>query len=254
MRPCPRRCDTGGKAARPWRACRPRSTGPLGGWTSAGASSLWGPVVAGFDGADAVHERFPEDASSDAREHDSQEVALSVLALAGDGDVDHGGPVRCPSEGVDVARGAAPDVRVRRGEDDAVGVGPVVVQPLPDPARSLGDVCVGGSDAVSLQVVVRAVAEDLVAAGTEVGETRDVLAGSEGGGLVQADRGHECPLRVGGMRGCQPAAQKPQWCATEKCWSSWDWGESSDTIAELALNVGQRRAAVPGRPVAANAA
>src|SRR5581483_1604666 len=93
-------------------------------------------------------------------------------------------------------RGASPGVGVGRREDDAVRVGPVVVQALPDALRAFFHVGLGGSLRVDLEVVVGAVAEDLRATGAEVGEPGDELLWRERRRLVEVKRGHACSFRT----------------------------------------------------------
>ncbi len=52
-----------------------------------------------------------------------------------------------------------------------------------------------------LEVLIGAVAKKLRAARPKVGEPGDVLLGRRGGCLVQADRGHACPLSLPGTSG-----------------------------------------------------
>jgi hypothetical protein len=75
-----------------------------------------------------------------------------------------------------------------------IRVGPVVVQALPDAARSLGDVGVAGSLVVHPQVIVVAVGEQLRAARPEVREPGNELLGSRGGHLGEVNPGHVSPI------------------------------------------------------------
>ena len=113
-----------------------------------------------------------------------------VLAFAHDDDVDVGRSVGLRRQGVGVAGSAAKHIRVRRLDPDDVGIGPVVVQPLPGAAPALGDVGVVGALAMHLEGSIGAVSEDLRAARSEVGESGDELFGGRGGRLVEMDRGH----------------------------------------------------------------
>src|SRR5438034_385346 len=56
-----------------------------------------------------------------------------------------GRPVGLAREGVGVARVASPRVGVGGRHDHAIGIGPVVVQALPDAARALRDVGLSGA-------------------------------------------------------------------------------------------------------------
>jgi len=75
-----------------------------------------------------------------------------------------------------------------------VGVGPVVVQAFPNAAGAFSDVGLTGALAMHLEVVVGAIAEQLRAAGPEVGEPGDELFGRRGGRLVEVDGGHDVLL------------------------------------------------------------
>src|SRR5262249_480197 len=99
-------------------------------------------------------------------------------------------PVGPPGKGVGVARGASPYVGVGGFHHDMGGIGPVVVQALPDAARALRDVGVRRAAVMHLEVLVRAVAKELRTAGSEVGQGRDELFGRRRGRLVQVDRCH----------------------------------------------------------------
>lgn len=89
-----------------------------------------------------------------------------------------------------MARGAAPQVGVRRRHHDPVGIGPVVVEALPDAVRALRDVRVVRALAVHLQIPVGAVAEQFPATGPEIGQTGQELLRCRGRLLVQMDRRH----------------------------------------------------------------
>src|SRR3984893_4500835 len=97
-------------------------------------------VVPGFDGLDGVFECPFQNAPADGPEHEAKPPPLEVLAIAYDDHVNVGRTVGLTREGVGVARRASPHVGVGRLEDDAVGIGPVVVQAFPDAARAFGDV------------------------------------------------------------------------------------------------------------------
>ena len=129
-------------ASRRWRL------GHLSRYDAVATAEAREPAVAllrpGLDRLDAVDERLLEHALADRPEHELEQPSLEVLALADDDVVDVGRAVGIARERVGVARGAAPGVRVGRRQDDAVGIGPVVVQALPDAARALRDVGLGG--------------------------------------------------------------------------------------------------------------
>src|SRR3954453_21751254 len=93
-----------------------------------------------------------------------------------------------------MARRPPPQVGVGGLHDDAVRVGPVVAQALPHAAGALGDVSPVATPVVHLEVLVGAVAEQLRAAGPEVGEPGNELLGRRGGGLVEVDGGHDLLL------------------------------------------------------------
>jgi hypothetical protein len=88
-------------------------------------------------------------------------------------------------------------VGVSGGHDDAVAIGPVVVQALPDATRAFRNVGLRGATAVHLEVVIGAVAKELRAARPEVGEPGDKLLGRRCGCLVEMDRGHVSVRRSG---------------------------------------------------------
>src|SRR3954447_9448905 len=91
-------------------------------------------------------------------------------------------------------RRPAPQVGVGGLHDDAVRVGPVVAQALPHAAGALGDVSPVATPVVHLEVLVGAVAEQLRAAGPEVGESGNELLGRRGRRLVKVNGGHELVL------------------------------------------------------------
>jgi hypothetical protein len=76
-----------------------------------------------------------------------------------------------------------------------VRIGPIVVQALPDAARTFSDVRLRAALRMHLEVLVSAVAEKLRAAGPEVGEPGNVLLRRQGCCLVQLDCGHARPLK-----------------------------------------------------------
>jgi hypothetical protein len=133
-----------------------------------------------LDGPDGVFKRPFQYAPADDPEHKAEHPTLEVLAVAYDDHVNVGRAVRPSREGVGVARRASPHVGVGRREDDVVGIGPVVTQAFPD---------------MHLEVLVGAVAKELLAARPEVGEPGNILLGRQGGCLVEADRGHAWLLR-----------------------------------------------------------
>src|SRR5262245_25112786 len=131
-----------------------------------------GGAVARFDRFDAIFKRLFQDSLADSPDHESEQPSLEILALSYHDGVHVGPSIRPPREGVGVARGPSPDVRIGGGHDDPVGIGPVVVQALPDAARALGDVGLLGTLAMHLQIFIRASAKELRAARSEVGEAR----------------------------------------------------------------------------------
>ena len=149
------------------------------------------PPVPGFDGLDGVLKCLFQNALADGPEHEAERPSFEVLALAYHDGIHIGHSVGPPREGVDVARATAPDIRVGGLHDDAVGIGPVVVEALPDAARALGDVGVRGATVMHLEVVVRAVAKELRAARPEVDQRGEELLGRRGRCLVQMNRGHQ---------------------------------------------------------------
>ena len=89
-----------------------------------------------------------------------------------------------------MARRASPYIGVDRREDDAVGIGLVVVQALPDPARSFRDVGMRAAPVMHLEVRVGAVAKQLRATRPEIGESGDVLFGRRSLRPMKVDGGH----------------------------------------------------------------
>ena len=119
-----------------WRACRSRC--------SSGA-------VAGFDGLDGVCKGLFQNAGADGPEQQTEKPSLEVLAFAYDDYVYVGQTIGTTREGVGVARRASPGVGVGGGEDNAVGIGPVVVQAFPDAARDFRDVGLRGPRSCTLR-------------------------------------------------------------------------------------------------------
>jgi hypothetical protein len=74
------------------------------------------------------------------------------------------------------------------------------VQAFPDAAGALRDVGLIGALVMHLEVLVGAVAKELLAARPEVGQPGDYLLGRRGRVLVEVDRGHACSL-LGGWVG-----------------------------------------------------
>src|SRR6202171_6772006 len=91
-----------------------------------------------------------------------------ILAITHDDDGDVGPAVGTTREGVGVTRRASPHIGVGCREDDAVGIGPVVVQAFPDAARAFRNVGLRAAPLMHLGVLVGAVAKELRAAGPEV--------------------------------------------------------------------------------------
>ena len=102
-------------------------------------------AVPGFDSLDAVFKRRFQNVPADGPEHEAKQTSLEVLAVAYDNYVDVGQTIGTTCEGVGVAGGASPRVGVGRREDNAVVIGPVVVQAFPDAARAFRDVGLRGA-------------------------------------------------------------------------------------------------------------
>ncbi len=90
-------------------------------------------------------------------------------------------------EGVGVAGRASPHVGVGRREDDAVGIGPVVMQALPDPARAFRDIGMRAVLVMHLEIRVGAVAKQLRATRPEICESGDILLGRRSGRALKVD-------------------------------------------------------------------
>src|ERR1044072_9331385 len=99
-------------------------------------------AVAGFDCLDGIFKRLLQNTSADGPKHDAEHLPLEGLAFAHDNHIYLGRAVGLTRKGVDVTRRASPCVGVGRRKDDAVGIGPVVIQSLPDTARALRDISV----------------------------------------------------------------------------------------------------------------
>ena len=95
--------------------------------------------------------------------------------------------VGIPREGVRVTRSTAPYVRVGRRQDDVVGIGPVIVQALPDAARTFRDVGLRSAEVMYLEIPIAAVAKERRATRPEVGKPRDLLSRPQGRCLVEVN-------------------------------------------------------------------
>src|SRR6184192_2592596 len=93
-------------------------------------------VVQGFDGLDGVFKRLFQGPPADGPQYEAEQPPRQVFAVAYNNNINVGHAFGLTGEGVDVTRRAAPHVGVGRREDDAVRIGPVVMQALPDPARA----------------------------------------------------------------------------------------------------------------------
>ena len=155
--------------------------------TSVQAFSL---VVPGFDGLDRVCKRLFQNPPADGPEYETEQPPRQVLAVAYDNHINVGHAVGLTGEAVDVARCATPHVGVGRREDDAVGIGPVVVQALPDAARAFRDIGIRAAPVMHLEIRIGAVAKELRAARPEMGESGDVLLGRRSGRPMKMDGGH----------------------------------------------------------------
>src|SRR5262249_48878183 len=113
----------------------------------------------------------------DGLKHDFKQFSLQRLALAYDVEVNVGRAIGISREVVSVTRRPAPGVGVCRSEHNVIGVGPIIMQALPDAARSFRDVRIRAAEVMHLKVIVRAVAEQLSTAGPEIRESGDVLLG-----------------------------------------------------------------------------
>ena len=98
-----------------------------------------------LDRLDGPREAPPKEARAGDRDDDREYSSLEVLSLAHDHDVDVGRPVGLPPEGIGVAGSPTPHVGVGGRQHHAVGIGPVVVQALPDPGGALGDISMIGA-------------------------------------------------------------------------------------------------------------
>ena len=134
---------------------------PVPDWSSREAGVTGDQVhsrsVPGFDSPDRLTERRFQNAFADGPEYKAKYPSLQILAVADDDQINDGCAVRLSRESVGVARQSSPHVGVGRGENDAVGIGPVVVQTFPDSARALGDISVRTVLVMNLEVFISAV-------------------------------------------------------------------------------------------------
>src|SRR5256885_15290582 len=141
---------------------------PPAGSTTARASARRSPARRsprpGLERLDGVSQRSSQDAPAEDPEADRERPSLEVLTVAYHDDVHPGRLVGPRRDGVGVAGAASPQVGVGGRHDDVVGIGPVVVQALPDAGGAFGDVGLAGALAVHLEVLVGTVAEELRAA------------------------------------------------------------------------------------------
>src|SRR5262249_39691873 len=107
---------------------------------------------------------------------------------------------------------AAPRVGVGGPRDNAMRIGPVVIQTLPDATGALRDVGVMGALGVDLELTVGAVAEQLRTARPEVGEAGDVLLRRRRGRLLEMDGRHtrQTGGSAGASRPCRPWSTLPR--------------------------------------------
>src|SRR5262249_24079986 len=145
--------------------------------STASRRSLQFRTVAGFDRVNRIVERLLQDSLANGLEYQGEHPALEVLGLAVDSHVNGCWAVGLSCKGVYVPRGVSPHVGVSRRQHDLFGVGPVVMQALPDAVRAFGDVRVKAAVAMDLQIFVGAIVEQLRAAGPEVCESGDELFG-----------------------------------------------------------------------------
>src|SRR5262245_28015356 len=147
-------------------------------------------VVPGLDGLDGVFKRFFQNQPADGPDYEAEQPPRQVFAVAHDHHIYVGCAVRLTGEGVGVARRATPHVGVDRGEDDATGIGPVVIQALPNPARAFRDVCMRATAEMHFEVRVGAVAKEIRATRPELREAGDILLGRRRGRPMKVYGGH----------------------------------------------------------------
>src|SRR4030095_6030702 len=92
------------------------------------------PVVPGLDGFDGLSKCLLQVPFADGPEEDAENSSLEVLAVAHYDDVHIGRAVGLPRECIGVAGATSPKVGISSCENDAGGIGPVVVQSFPDTA------------------------------------------------------------------------------------------------------------------------
>jgi hypothetical protein len=144
-------------------------------------------AVPGFYRFDGVFKRPFQNVLAHRPEHEAKQPSLEVFALSYGDHVDVGGPVGLTREGVSMAGIASPDVGVGRRKDDAVGIGPVIVEAFPGTTRAFCDFRLRGAAVMHLEVLVGAVGKQPRAARSEVGEPGDELLGHQRGCLVEVN-------------------------------------------------------------------
>src|SRR5262249_44208100 len=136
---------------------------------------------------------------ADGSEYEAKQSPPEVLAFAYNLHINIGHSARLTGEGVDVARRAAPQVGVCRREDDALGIGPVVMQALPDPARAFRYISLRAAPVMHFEICIGAVAKELGPARSEIGESGNVLFRRCCGRPMEVNDGHvqlHCTFRL----------------------------------------------------------
>jgi hypothetical protein len=84
-------------------------------------------VVPGFVSRHGVLKRLFQNPPADGAEYETDHQALQVLAIAHDDEVNVGAAVGPAAESVGVTRSRSPHVGIGRRQNNAVGIGPVVM-------------------------------------------------------------------------------------------------------------------------------
>jgi len=92
-----------------------------------GCSEKFRILVPGFHNSDGLVKRFFQNPPADGPKHEPQQAAHDVFALSYDDHINAGLAVGQTSEGIGVTGRGTPDIRVRRREDDAIRMGPIVL-------------------------------------------------------------------------------------------------------------------------------
>src|SRR4029450_2206685 len=91
------------------------------------------------------------------------------------------------------------------------GIGPVIMQPFPNPTRALSNVGIVRAQLMHVEVLIGAITEELLATRTEVGEPGDELFGRRRGRQFEVNCGHRCSFATRVTRPSCFAFHLPAW-------------------------------------------